>query len=144
MCPLSVSDGHDFPWLRDKAAPCITAMIDNIFEGGRDAVGEPVIAHELPDVFNRVELRAPGRQGNQCYIIRDFECVCCMPAGLIRYNDSVCAFGDSLRDFWLGIPNSGRSHRHMCRWMMITLCACARTGTAQMAFFAAVLARTTP
>ena len=31
-------------------------MVENVFVGVEDAVGEPVAAHELPDVFHRVEL----------------------------------------------------------------------------------------
>jgi hypothetical protein len=31
--------------------PCEAAVIENIVVGFEDAVGEPVIVHELPDVF---------------------------------------------------------------------------------------------
>ena len=30
-------------------------MVDEIVVGFEDAIGEPVVAHELPDVFHRVE-----------------------------------------------------------------------------------------
>ena len=39
-------------------------MVDEIVVGFEDAVGEPVVAHELPDVLDRVELWALRRQQN--------------------------------------------------------------------------------
>ncbi len=60
---MAQSDGHDFPRLIDELVPSCAAMVDEIVVGFEDAVGEPVVAHELPDVFDRVELRRFGRQG---------------------------------------------------------------------------------
>ena len=37
-------------------------MIDEIFGVEKDAVGQPVVAHELPDVLLRVEFGALRRQ----------------------------------------------------------------------------------
>src|SRR6266576_6937181 len=48
--PLAQSDGHDAPRLVDELVPCRTTMVDEIVVGFEDAVGEPVVAHELPDV----------------------------------------------------------------------------------------------
>src|SRR5262249_61421576 len=44
-CPLI----HDAPRLIDELVPCRTTMVDEIVVGFEDAVGEPVVAHELPD-----------------------------------------------------------------------------------------------
>src|SRR5438309_5438187 len=62
--PLAQSDGHDAPRLIDELVPCRTTMVDEIVVGFEDAVGEPVVAHELPDVLDRVELWAFRRQQN--------------------------------------------------------------------------------
>src|SRR5262249_23715537 len=62
--PLAQSDGHDAPRLIDELVPCRTTMVDEIVVGFEDAVGEPVVAHELPDVLDRVELWALRRQQN--------------------------------------------------------------------------------
>ena len=51
MRPLRQSDGHDAPGLIDEAVPREAAVIDDIVVGCEDAIGEPVVAHELPDVF---------------------------------------------------------------------------------------------
>ena len=59
---MAQSDGHDFPRAVDEGIPGITAVIDDIVVGFEDAVREPVVAHILPDVFNRVEFRAFRRQ----------------------------------------------------------------------------------
>ena len=64
MRPLGQSDGHDPPGLVDELVPCLAAVIDEIVVGFEDAVGKPVIAHELPDVLDRVELGAFRRQGD--------------------------------------------------------------------------------
>jgi hypothetical protein len=55
MSPLAVSDGHDAPGLADQLAPGITAMIDDLVVGFEDAVGEPIIPHELPVVFDHCQ-----------------------------------------------------------------------------------------
>ena len=62
MCPLAQSDGHDFPRAFDEHVPGIAAVIDNIVVGFEDAVREPVVAHILPDIFDRIEFRALRRQ----------------------------------------------------------------------------------
>jgi hypothetical protein len=62
--PLAQSDGHDAPGLIDKLVPCLAAVIDEIVVRFEDAVREPVIAHELPDVLDRVEFGAFRRQGD--------------------------------------------------------------------------------
>ncbi len=49
--PIAVSDGHDFPWLIDEGVPGVAAVIDDVVEGFEDAVRQPVLAHELPDIF---------------------------------------------------------------------------------------------
>ena len=64
MRPLAQSDGHDAPRLVDELVPCLAAVIDEIIVRFEDAVGEPVIAHELPDVLDRVEFGAFWRQGD--------------------------------------------------------------------------------
>ena len=62
MRPLAQCDGHDLPGSVDKGIPGITAVIDDIVVGFEDAVREPVVAHILPDIFDRIELRAFRRQ----------------------------------------------------------------------------------
>src|SRR6266704_6304138 len=49
--PIAVSDGHDLPGLIDEGVPGVAAVIDDVVEGFEDAVRQPVLAHELPDVF---------------------------------------------------------------------------------------------
>ena len=47
-----VSYGHDARGLFDQLVPGIAAMIDDLIIGFEDAVREPVVPHELPDVFD--------------------------------------------------------------------------------------------
>lgn len=53
--------GHDAPRLIDELVPGLAAMADDVVVKGEDAVGGPVVAHELPDVLDRVQLEALGR-----------------------------------------------------------------------------------
>ena len=45
-------------------------MADDGVVGRKDSVLEPVIAHELPDVLNRVQFRALGRELHDRDVIR--------------------------------------------------------------------------
>jgi hypothetical protein len=58
-------------------------MIDDVVKGFEDPVREPVVAHELPDVFLRVQFWAFGRQRDQGDVGRHGEPAREMPAGLI-------------------------------------------------------------
>jgi hypothetical protein len=71
MCPVAHSKRDDAPGLVDEGVPGIAAVIKDIFVGRKDTVGEPVIAHELPDVFLRVEFRAFGWQRHDGDVGRD-------------------------------------------------------------------------
>ena len=64
MSPGSQSDGHDAPGLIDEFIPGSAAMIDEIVVGLKDAVGEPVVAEKLPDVFDWIEFGAFWRQSD--------------------------------------------------------------------------------
>ena len=61
--PIAQSDGHDAPGSIDELVPGVAAMVDDGVVGLEHAVGQPVVAHELPDAFDRVQLRACGGSG---------------------------------------------------------------------------------
>ncbi len=59
-----------------------------------DSVGEVVLAEELPDVFDRVQLRRVGRQRQQADVLRHLEFAAgLMPAGAVQRKDGVRARG---------------------------------------------------
>lgn len=72
-------------------------MIDDVLVGREDAVREPVIAHELPDIFDRVEFRAFWRQRNDADIRWHFQLVARVPAGLIHQQHAVRTRFDGAR-----------------------------------------------
>lgn len=84
MRPLAKSDGFDAGRLSDKLVPGIAAMVDDLGVGFEDAVGEPVVSHELPDIFHRVEFGAFGRQRDDADILGHDERIGYMPPGLIH------------------------------------------------------------
>jgi hypothetical protein len=98
MRPLAHSDGHDAPWLVDEFVPGVTAVVDDVVVGFEDAVGQPVVAHELPDILDRIELWRPGRQRQQGDVVGDDEPVGHVPAGLIEHDQSMCARINRLGD----------------------------------------------
>ncbi len=71
-------------------------MIEDVLVGGEDSVREPVVAHKLPDVLHRVQLRGLGRERQERDVRRHFELGRDVPAGLIKENDGVSARGDRL------------------------------------------------
>jgi hypothetical protein len=73
-------------------------MIDEVVVGLEDAVGEPVVAHELPDVFHRIEFGAFRRQGDDGDVGRHDETRRHVPACLIDQEHGVGAWRDSLGD----------------------------------------------
>ena len=63
MCPVTQADGHDAPRLIDEGVPGMAAVVEQVIIGYEDPVGEPVVAHELPEVFDRVQFGALGGSG---------------------------------------------------------------------------------
>src|SRR3954471_23889954 len=59
------------PGLVGELVPGCTAVVEEVVVGREDAVREPVLAHELPDVLDRVQLRALGRQCHEGDVWRD-------------------------------------------------------------------------
>ena len=64
MGPPARSDRHDEPRAFNQFVPVEAAMIEDVIVVGENPVGEPIIAHVLPDVFDRVEFRGFRRQGD--------------------------------------------------------------------------------
>ena len=99
MRPLAQSDGHDAPGLIDEIVPCLTTVIDEIVVGFEDTVGEPVFAHELPDVLDWIELWGFRRHGNDGDVGRHDQTHRYVPACLIDQEHRVSARRDGLGDF---------------------------------------------
>ena len=74
-------------------------MIDDVIVGGEHAVGEPVVAHKLPDVLDGVELWALGWQRDDADVVGHDELSGHVPTGLIHQHDRVSAGGDGEGDF---------------------------------------------
>jgi len=97
--PFAASDRHDAPGLIDQPVPGLAAKVDDVVVGGEDPVGQPVIAHELPDIFDRVEFRAFWRQGNDADILGHFQFSGHVPPSLIHQQHAVGARFDGERYF---------------------------------------------
>jgi hypothetical protein len=98
MCPLAQSEGHDAPRLIDQLVPSLAAVVDEIVVGFEDAVGEPVIAQELPNVLDRVELGRLRRQRQDGYVDGNNQSRRHVPTGLIDQENGVTTRCDSLGD----------------------------------------------
>jgi len=64
-------------------------MIDGIVIGFEDAVGEPVVAHELPDILDRVQFGTSGRRRDESDIGGHYQFGRAMPPCLIEYHNSM-------------------------------------------------------
>jgi hypothetical protein len=142
-----VSDGHDARWLVDQLVPSITAMIDNLVVGFEDAVGEPIIPHELPDVFDGIEFWAfcwqrddadvlgydargghmpPGLiheqygMGTRCHGSSDFSKVQVHRVGIAERQDKPCALAQCGADRSEDVGRYGALIIR-CRWARPTL-----------------------
>ena len=100
MGPFSSPYGHDLPRLGDELVPGLAGEIDDIVVGLEDPVGQPVVAHELPDVLGRVQFGRPWRQGQECQIGRDLQLVGGVPTGLIEEDDALGAVGNSIAELY--------------------------------------------
>ena len=90
-CPIAAGDRHDLPGLIDERVPGIAAVVHNIVERFEHSVRQPILAHELPDVFLAVEFGCARRQRHQGDVARDLERLGAMPSGLIEQDDCVRA-----------------------------------------------------
>jgi hypothetical protein len=59
-------------------------MVDKVGVGGEHPVREPVVAHELPDVFGGVELRAFRWEHDERDVARNREAGREVPSGLVE------------------------------------------------------------
>ena len=73
-------------------------MGDNVVVVFEYTVGEPVIAHELPNIFMGVQFRGSGRQRQEGDVLGNVEIGRCMPPGLIDENYSVGTGADFTTD----------------------------------------------
>ena len=91
---MAQADRHDAPRLVDKLVPGEAAVIDNVLVGREDAVRQPVVTHELPDVFDRVQLGASGWQRHERDVVRHDQFCRSVPTGPIEQQDGMCAWRD--------------------------------------------------
>jgi hypothetical protein len=87
------------PRLIDELVPGVAAVIDDVVVGFEDAVRQPVVAHELPDVFGRVQLRAFGRQRDKGDVGGDGQLGGRVPAWLVEQENRMFSGGDGFADF---------------------------------------------
>src|ERR1700722_20339622 len=104
MRPISKTDGHDGPRLIDEFVPSITTVVEDIVVGEEHAVGEPVVADELPDVLDRVEFGALRRQWHERDVGRYRELVRQVPSRLV---DEEWRRDSQARRLWRSRPGAG-------------------------------------
>src|SRR3712207_2203705 len=98
MSPVTEADGHDNPGLVDELVPSVTAVIDDLLVGAEHPVRQPVVAHELPDVLDRVQLRGARRQGQERDVVGDPQLRRDVPARLVSEQHGMRAGRHGLAD----------------------------------------------
>jgi hypothetical protein len=99
MGPVAQADGHDAPGLIDEFVPSGTAVVEKVFVACEDAVWQPVVAQELSDVFNRIELGTFWWQRDESDVLWHDELGREVPSGLIEQEYGVPTGRDLARDF---------------------------------------------
>ena len=74
-------------------------MVDDVVVRCEDAVRQPVVAHKLPDILDRVKFGAFGWQRDDADIAGHLELSGHVPARLIHQHDGVSPRRDGERDF---------------------------------------------
>ena len=82
----------------DEAVPGVAAVIDDVVVVMEHTIGEPVVAHELPDILHHVQFRAFRRQRQQRDVFRHGEVAGHVPARLIEQQHGVPAGLDHRAD----------------------------------------------
>jgi hypothetical protein len=77
--PIAAGDGHDFPRLIDERVPGVAAVIDDVVEGFENSVRQPVLPHELPNIFLAVEFRRAWRKQQKRDVVWNLEGLGAMP-----------------------------------------------------------------
>src|SRR3546814_11512436 len=85
--------------LIDELVPSLAAVVDDVVVGGEDAVGGPVVAQELPDVFDGVKFGAFGRERDNGDVSGEIAVSGGVPSGLIHQTGRVSARRDGERYF---------------------------------------------
>ena len=81
MGSITSAHGHDRSRFIDEAVPGGIAMIEDVLVGSEDAVGDPVVTHELPNVLGGFPFGGAGREGHQGDIVAtSIACAVCQPA----------------------------------------------------------------
>ena len=109
---MAQSDGHDAPGLGDELVPGLAALVEDVGIGLEDPVAEPVLAHELPEVFDRVQFGRFRRQGQQGDVAWDLKRLREVPSGLVDDDDAMSAGRDRGRD----LPEMERHRRGITFW----------------------------
>src|ERR1700758_3286618 len=124
MSQVAEAERHDPPGLVDELVPGVAAVIEDGMIGGEDPVGEPVVAQELPEVLDRVQLRAFWRQRQQGEVGWYDELVRQVPSRLIEQQHGVRS-----RRYRLGDLGQMQVHRCGVAAWQNEGCALALSGT---------------
>ena len=108
MRPISQPERHDCPGLIGQPVPSMAAVGDDIIVVLEDPIGEPVLAHELPDVLLRVQLRRLRRQRHEGDIFRQLEFSGGVPSSLVEQNDGM-GLGGHQTGYFLKMQRHGLS-----------------------------------
>lgn len=78
----------------------LAAVVDDIFLGLEDPVGQPVVAHRNFHIFSTgLSSRNFWRQGEYCDVAGDAQIAGQVPSGLVKQENSVRTMRDDLLDF---------------------------------------------
>ena len=80
-------------------------LVEDVVVGFEDAVREPIVAHELPDALDRIELGRFRRQRQERDVVWDGKPLRDMPSRLIKKKDVVADAGLCMRRHFDQLPS---------------------------------------
>ena len=82
-----------------ELVPCFLSGLNDIVIGLEDAIGQPVLTQELPNVLDGIEFRCSGWKPDQCDIARNVELSGRVPGSPVHDHGSMSLRRDHGADF---------------------------------------------
>ena len=113
MRPIAQSNRRYDVWQGREFVPSLACSFDDVVVAVEDAVGEPIGAHVLPDVFDGVQFWRFRRQQDDRQVVGNFQLIGGVPTGPVKDQHGMSVFCDRAADLVeMGLHGLGVGKRH--------------------------------
>ena len=104
MGPIAQADGCNLVGQFEEPVPSVAGSVEDGLVAVEDAVGEPVLPQELPEILDWIELGRARRQVDRDDVGGHLEAACGVPGRPVEQQHRTGTFGDtSCDDFEMGL-----------------------------------------